>query len=64
MTTIVFASGIALLLAPGGSRDCLLLLHKASFIVRIAAMIVHVLGQISRHRPGTSGLGASNDEAK
>jgi hypothetical protein len=46
LTMIVFASGIALLLVPTGWRNRLLLVHKASFIVWIAAMIVHVLGHI------------------
>jgi hypothetical protein len=46
LTTLVFASGIALLLAPTAWRDRLLLVHKASFIIWIAAMVVHVLGHI------------------
>ena len=46
LTVVVFASGIALLLAPTAWHDRLLLLHKASFIVWIAAMVVHVLGHI------------------
>jgi hypothetical protein len=46
LTMIVLASGFALLLAPNGWRDRLLLLHKASFIVWIAAMIIHVLGHM------------------
>lgn len=46
LTTLVFASGIALLLAPPAWRDRLLLVHKASFIIWIAAMVVHVLGHI------------------
>ncbi|MDQ1359993.1 MAG: hypothetical protein QOJ44_370 [Acidimicrobiaceae bacterium] len=46
LTIVVFASGIALLLAPTSWHDRLLLLHKASFIVWIAAMVIHVLGHI------------------
>ncbi len=46
LTTVVFASGIALLLAPAGWHDRLLFVHKASFIVWIAALAVHVLGHI------------------
>jgi hypothetical protein len=46
LTIVVFASGIALLLAPTAWHDRLLLLHKASFIVWIAAMVIHVLGHI------------------
>jgi hypothetical protein len=46
LTTVVFASGIALLLAPAAWRDRLLFVHKASFIVWIAALAVHVLGHI------------------
>jgi hypothetical protein len=46
LTLTVFASGIALLLAPTAWRSNLLLLHKASFIIWIAAMVVHVLGHI------------------
>jgi hypothetical protein len=40
----VFASGVALLLAGPGSRHPLTLIHKASFIVWIAATALHVLG--------------------
>jgi hypothetical protein len=46
LTMLVFASGIALLLAPTTWRDRLLLVHKASFIIWIAAMVVHVLGHM------------------
>jgi hypothetical protein len=44
LTIVVFASGIALLLAPTAWQHRLLFVHKASFIVWIAAMVVHVLG--------------------
>lgn len=46
LTVVVLASGIALLLAPHGLRADLLLLHKASFVVWLAAMTVHVLGHL------------------
>lgn len=46
LTMVVFASGIALLLAPTAWRDRLLFVHKASFIVWIAALALHVLGHI------------------
>jgi hypothetical protein len=46
LTVCLFASGIALLFAgPGWHRD-LLLLHKASFVLWFAAMVVHVLGHL------------------
>jgi hypothetical protein len=46
LTLIVFASGIALLLTPPAWHARMLLLHKASFIVWIAAMAIHVLGHL------------------
>jgi hypothetical protein len=46
LTMVVFASGIALLLAPTAWREQLLFVHKASFILWTAAMVVHVLGHI------------------
>jgi len=46
LTLIVFASGIALLLTPPAWHARMLLLHKASFIVWIAAMVIHVLGHL------------------
>ncbi|HEY1988864.1 MAG TPA: hypothetical protein VGG43_05330 [Acidimicrobiales bacterium] len=46
LTLIVFASGIALLLAPTAWRDRMLLLHKVSFFLWIAAMVIHVLGHL------------------
>ena len=46
LTALVLASGIALLLAPTSWRDRLLFVHKASFVLWIAAMVVHVLGHI------------------
>lgn len=52
LTLIVFASGIALLLTPTAWHARMLLLHKASFILWIAAMAVHVLG----HLPDTARL--------
>lgn len=46
LTLIVFASGIALLLTPTAWHARMLLLHKVSFILWIAAMVVHVLGHL------------------
>jgi len=45
-TLSLLASGIALLFVPTSSRGPLLLLHKASFVLWFAAMVVHVLGHI------------------
>ncbi|MGA2162872.1 MAG: hypothetical protein ABSH36_00205 [Solirubrobacteraceae bacterium] len=45
-TVVVFASGVALLLLGPGSRSTLLLVHKASFFVWLAATAVHVLGHL------------------
>ncbi len=47
-TVVVFASGVALLLLGPSSRGSLLLVHKASFFVWLAATALHVLG----HAPG------------
>jgi hypothetical protein len=48
LTVIVFATGVVLLLiGPGASlRPQLVLIHKVSFIVWIAATAVHVLGHV------------------
>ncbi len=46
LTLAVFGSGIALLLGPSSARSELLLIHKATFILWIAAMVVHVLGHV------------------
>jgi hypothetical protein len=43
-TVAVFASGIALLLAPLSMRSELLFVHKASFVLWFVATAVHVLG--------------------
>jgi hypothetical protein len=45
-TLIVFASGVALLLAGPGSRGALLPIHKVSFIVWVAFTALHVLGHL------------------
>ncbi len=45
-TTVVFASGVALLLLGPSSRSTLLLVHKASFFVWLALTAVHVLGHL------------------
>ncbi len=47
-TVVVMASGVVLLFAGPQSRDTLLPIHKASFIVWIAFTTIHVLG----HLPG------------
>jgi cytochrome c biogenesis protein CcdA len=44
LTLAVLGSGIALLLAPSSARSELVLIHKATFILWIAAFAVHVLG--------------------
>lgn len=46
LTLAVLGSGIALLLAPSSARQELLLLHKATFILWLGAMAVHVLGHL------------------
>ncbi len=46
LTLVVFASGIALLLMPTSWHARLLFVHKASFILWIAAMVIHVLGHL------------------
>lgn len=46
LTLAVLASGVALLLAPVSMRSEVLVVHRASFIVWIAAMAVHVLGHL------------------
>ena len=45
-TLAVFATGVVLLAAGPASRDPFGLLHKASFIVWIAFMALHVLGHV------------------
>lgn len=46
-TVAVFASGVALLLLGPSSRGSLLLVHKASFIVWVAATAIHVLAHLT-----------------
>jgi len=46
LTLTVFASGIALLLAPHPWRSSMLLIHKASFVLWFGAMALHVLGHL------------------
>jgi hypothetical protein len=46
LTLAVLGSGIALLLGPSSARSELLTIHKATFILWIAAMVVHVLGHL------------------
>jgi hypothetical protein len=45
-TIVVFASGVALLLAGPSSRGTLLPIHKLSFLVWVAFMAVHVLAHL------------------
>jgi hypothetical protein len=45
-TVVVFASGVALLVAGPGSRGTLTPLHKVSFIVWVAFTGLHVLGHL------------------
>ena len=45
-TLAVFVTGVALLVLGPGSRNPLVLLHKASFIVWIAVTAVHVIGHL------------------
>jgi hypothetical protein len=46
LTFAVLASGIALLFVGGSLRSQVLFLHKASFVLWLAAMTVHVLGHL------------------
>ena len=46
LTFAVLASGIALLFAGAALRSQLLFVHKASFVLWLAAMTVHVLGHL------------------
>jgi cytochrome c biogenesis protein CcdA len=46
LTFIVFVSGIVLLLGPSGLRSQMLLVHKASFLLWLAVMTIHVLGHL------------------
>jgi hypothetical protein len=47
LTTVVFATGIALLLGPHSIRFQMLRLHQISFVLWFAVMTVHVLGHIA-----------------
>lgn len=47
LTVVLFASGIALILAPGSARQPLLTIHKLSFFLWFAVMTVHVLGHLA-----------------
>lgn len=46
LTLAVVASGVALLLAPFPWRSTLLLVHKASFVLWLGVMTLHVLGHL------------------
>ncbi|HUZ10419.1 MAG TPA: hypothetical protein VMU76_09655 [Acidimicrobiales bacterium] len=46
LTLAVFATGIVLLLGPTAWRSQMLFLHKATFVVWLGAMAVHVLGHL------------------
>ena len=62
-TLVVFATGIGLLLLGPGSRQSMLLLHKASFIAWIALVAAHVLGHLPEIRRYLSGAAASRRAA-
>ena len=47
LTLTVFASGIALLFGPLSWRSSLLFVHKASFVVWLGVMGLHVLGHLA-----------------
>jgi hypothetical protein len=62
-TLAVFVTGVLLLVEGPGSRDRLLLWHKVTFFIWLAAMSPHVLGHLAelpsalrRTRPSESGL--------
>ncbi|MGA8296431.1 MAG: hypothetical protein WB770_05265 [Acidimicrobiales bacterium] len=44
LTVVLIATGIGSLFVTGGTRQNLLLLHKASFVLWFGAMTIHVLG--------------------
>jgi hypothetical protein len=46
LTLAVLSSGFALLLGPSSARSELMTIHKATFILWIAALVVHVLGHL------------------
>jgi hypothetical protein len=46
LTVVLFASGIAVVLAPHSLRHSLLFAHKASFVLWFGAMTIHVLGHL------------------
>lgn len=46
LTVAVFASGVALVLAPSAAGGRLLLIHKASFVLWFGVTAVHVLGHL------------------
>jgi hypothetical protein len=54
-TLSVFATGVALLALGPSSRGTLLLAHKVSFFVWLAAAAVHVLGHLPEMRDGLLG---------
>jgi hypothetical protein len=58
-TTVVFASGIWLMLVGPADRSSLLLVHKVSFIAWLAVTALHVLG----HLPGLGVLLREHDHA-
>jgi hypothetical protein len=64
-TVVVFASGVALLLAGPGSRGTLTPLHKVSFIVWVAFTGLHVLGHLAELpaalRAGSQSRGSWDD---
>ena len=47
LTVVLFASGIALILAPESAHGRLLAVHKASFVLWFGVMTLHVLGHLT-----------------
>ncbi len=46
LTVVMFASGVALLFTGSGLRQNLLFIHRASFVLWLGAMTIHVLGHL------------------
>lgn len=47
LTVLLFASGVSLVLAPNFAGSRMLFVHKASFVLWFAAMVIHVLGHLA-----------------
>jgi hypothetical protein len=61
-TIAVFATGVLLLIDGPGSRDWLLLWHKVSFFVWLAAIAPHVLGHLAELLPALRLRGATGSD--